>query len=431
MRKATFASRNEFQKAYSKILLPFSWAPSIPSIIPHRIRRKLRSKVRSRQSPSISFGRLHTSYSPADTVEALRLHRWSFYDGQYLILIILDIFSLCIIPSPGPLVKTALATLIITALILPVTRQFLLPSLAIWSWLVFFYACGFIPSTWRAPIWVRVLPALENIFYGANLSNILSAHTSTFLSVMAWLPYGIMHYGAPVVCSIIMFIFAAPGTVPMFAKCYGWMNLIGVAIQLTFPCSPPWYENMYGLAPANYSIHGSPAGLAAIDKLFGIALYTPTFTGSPVVFGAFPSLHAGSAVMEALFMSHVFPRLTGLFALYTLWLWWATMYLSHHYAVDLVGGSLLSGVIFHVVKSKFLPRQQPNKSFRWDYDFVDVGDDPAEKGYISIDSGTVDTDDWTVGSSSSVSSDSRSPIDESDSWEGATLASYSDAEAQR
>ena len=340
MRKSTFPSRNDFQKTYSKILLPFSWPPSIPTIIPHRIRRRLRSKVRSRQSPSTSISRLQTSYSPADTIESLRLHRWSFYDGQYLILIILGIFSLCIIPSPGALVKTALSTLIIAALILPISRQFLLPSLAIWSWLVFFYACGFIPSTWRPPIWVRVLPALENIFYGANLSNILSAHTSTFLSIMAWLPYGIIHYGAPAVCSIIMFIFAAPGTVPMFAKSFGWMNLIGVAIQLTFPCSAPWYENMYGLAPANYSIHGSPAGLAAIDELFGIALYTPTFTGSPMVFGAFPSLHAGSAVMEALFMSHVFPRLTPLFALYTLWLWWATMYLSHHYAVDLVGGSL-------------------------------------------------------------------------------------------
>ena len=118
------------------------------------------------------------------------------------------------------------------------------------------------------------------------------------------------------------------------------MNLIGVAIQLTFPCSPPWYENKYGLAPANYSMHGSPAGLAAIDKLFGIALYTPGFTASPMVFGAFPSLHAGSAVMEALFMSYLFPRLTPIFVTYTLWLWWATMYLSHHYAVDLVGGSL-------------------------------------------------------------------------------------------
>ena len=141
-------------------------------------------------------------------------------------------------------------------------------------------------------------------------------------------------------CSMIIFIFAAPRTLPLFARSFGWMNLIGVAIQLTFPCSPPWYEKKYGLAPANYSMQGSPAGLAAIDELFGIALYTPGFTGSPMVFGAFPSLHAGSAVMEALFMSHVFPRLTPVFIMYTLWLWWATMYLSHHYAVDLVGGSL-------------------------------------------------------------------------------------------
>lgn len=207
--------------------------------------------------------------------------------------------------------------------------------------------CGdsFIPSDWRPPIWVRVLPALENIFYGANISNILSAHKSTFLDIIAWLPYGIMHFGAPAVCSIIMFIFASPGTVPVFAKSYGFMNLIGVAIQLTFPCSPPWYENMYGLAPANYSIKGSPAGLARIDELFGIALYTPTFTGSPMVFGAFPSLHAGSAVMEALFMSHVFPRLRPVFVVYALWLWWATMYLSHHYAVDLVGGSLRTSTL--------------------------------------------------------------------------------------
>ena len=205
----------------------------------------------------------------------------------------------------------------------------------------------FIPSTWRPPIWVRVLPALENIFYGANLSNILSAHTSTFLSIMAWLPYGIIHFGAPVVCSGIMFVFAAPGTVPMFAKSFGWMNLIGVAIQLTFPCSPPWYENKYGLVPATYAVKGSPAGLAAIDELFGIQLYTPGFTGSPLVFGAFPSLHAGSAVMEALFMSHVFPKLTPLFTVYTLWLWWATMYLSHHYAVDLVGGSLREYLYSH------------------------------------------------------------------------------------
>ena len=198
----------------------------------------------------------------------------------------------------------------------------------------------FVPKDWRPPIWVRVLPALENIFYGANLSNILSAHKNSFLDVLAWLPYGIIHFGAPAVCSMFMFIFGPPGTAPVFARSFGYMNVIGVSIQLLFPCAPPWYENLYGLAPANYSIHGSPAGLARLDQLFGIDLYTSTFTASPMVFGAFPSLHSGSATIEALFMSHLFPQLQPLFIAYTMWMWWATMYLSHHYAVDLVGGSL-------------------------------------------------------------------------------------------
>ena len=196
------------------------------------------------------------------------------------------------------------------------------------------------PGDFRPSIWVRVLPALENIFYGANLSNILAAHKHWILDVLAWLPYGITHFGAPFVCSALMFTFAPPKYVPVFARTFGYMNMIGVIIQMAFPCSPPWYENMYGLAPANYSIPGSPAGLAAVDRLFGIDLYTSTFTASPLVFGAFPSLHSANATLEALFMSNVFPRLTPLFILYVMWLWWSTMYLSHHYAVDLVGGSL-------------------------------------------------------------------------------------------
>ena len=142
MKKSTFSSRSGFQETYSKAKFPFSWRPSMPSLIPRRIRRKLRSKVRSRQSPSSSLTSLQTSFSPADTLRSLRAHRWSFYDGQYLILIVLGIFSLCMIPSPGPIVKTAISTVVLVALILPVTRQFLLPSLSIWTWLTFYYACG-------------------------------------------------------------------------------------------------------------------------------------------------------------------------------------------------------------------------------------------------------------------------------------------------
>lgn len=198
----------------------------------------------------------------------------------------------------------------------------------------------FISGDYRPPIWVRVLPALENILYGANLSNILSAHKHVVLDVLAWLPYGIAHYGSPVVVCICLFIWGPPGTMPTFARAFGYMNIAGVTIQLLFPCSPPWYENLYGLAPANYSVPGDAAGLKAIDKLFGIDLYTSGFHASPMVFGAFPSLHSGWATLETLFMGHVFPRMMPVYIAYTMWLWWATMYLSHHYAVDLVAGSL-------------------------------------------------------------------------------------------
>jgi len=229
--------------------------------------------------------------------------------------------------------------------------------------------------------------------------------------------------------------------------------MIGVIIQLAFPCSPPWYENMYGLAPANYSIPGSPAGLAAVDRLFGIDLYTSTFTASPLVFGAFPSLHSANATLEALFMSNVFPRLTPLFILYVMWLWWSTMYLSHHY-VDLVGGSLrklkfisiakspltlhaVAGICFFIAKSKFLPRLQWDKDLRWDYDYIEIGDTPetfnSPTGEYEEFHPLSDSDEWTLGTSSSFSSRSRSPSSGTRSssdnmWEGDTLASGSDGE---
>ncbi|KAK5725363.1 Phosphatidylinositol:ceramide phosphoinositol transferase (IPC synthase) [Elasticomyces elasticus] len=385
--------------------LPLSWAS------PHRLlRRQLRSarsKLRSRQSPTgTSIATLNTSLNPADTLRALRAHHWSYHDAQYIILAIVAIFSITVTPVPGPITKTLIATLLMTGLTIPLTRQFLLPALPVLGWAIFFPACAFVPSHLRPGIWVKLLPAMENILYGANLSNILSAHKSTPLNILAWLPYGIMHYGSPVVVCAFMFLFGPPGMLPIWAKSFGYMCITGVAIQLFFPCSPPWYENMYGLAPANYSIHGEAAGLAAIDRLFGVDMYTSKFAASPVVFGAFPSLHSGWATLEMLFMG------------------------------------LISGVCYFYARDKFMPRVQQGKMFRWDYDYVEFGE-AAETSSDSYDlddfyqppgSGGPDSDEWTLGSSSSMSGGSRepsvgglrSPLQES--WEGDTLASGSDHE---
>ena len=113
--------------------------PSIPGF--HRVRRKFASRMRSGQSPTSNLATLQTSYDPADTIRALRAHRWSYWDGQYLFLVILGIFCLSIIETPGAIIKTLISTLLITSLILPITRQFFLPFLPIVGWLVLFYAC--------------------------------------------------------------------------------------------------------------------------------------------------------------------------------------------------------------------------------------------------------------------------------------------------
>jgi hypothetical protein len=142
-------------------------------------------------------------------------------------------------------------------------------------------------------------------------------------------------------------------------------------------------------------------------------------------------------------MAHTFPRLRPLFVLYSLWLWWATMYLSHHYAVDLVAGGIISATVYYVAKSAFLPRMQPGKMFRWEYEYVERGEakqpfayglagDLDEEAYPTLHG---DSDEWTLGSSSSFSPASRSPsagfrspLTADESWEGDTLASGSDSE---
>lgn len=126
------------------------------------------------------------------------------------------------------------------------------------------------------------------------------------------------------------------------------------------------YEIIYGSAPADYSIPGEAGGLLRIDAILGLDLYSSTFGNSPLVFGAFPSLHSGCATLEMLFVVYLCPRLKPVALLYVLWMWFATMYLTHHYMIDLVGGSIYAILTFAVAQ-KFLPQVNPDAGTRMEY----------------------------------------------------------------
>jgi inositol phosphorylceramide synthase catalytic subunit len=139
---------------------------------------------------------------------------------------------------------------------------------------------------------------------------------------------------------------------------------------------------MYGFAAADYSMNGSPGGLERIDMLFGTKLYTSSFSASPLVFGAFPSLHAGWATLHALYLHHLFPRARVLLCAYVMWVWWATMYLTHHYFVDLIGGSCLAATVFYIAQRNYLPQILSGKLFRWHYDSVVRGVSTQQAGKL-------------------------------------------------
>lgn len=310
---------------------------------------------------------LEWRWNPIHTYNKVSNYKPTKYDViHYSFLSLVNLFVFVMLPVHF-LWKFLLFALYFTLITVPITSQLFFNAYPILTWVFLFFSSSKIPVSWRPPISVKVLPATETIFYGDNLSNILAASTNSFLDMMAWLPYGIIHFSFPFVLAAFIWVFGPPTSLQSYAKAFGYMNLIGVIIQNCFPSAPPWYKLLHGLNPADYSMKGSPGGLGRIDVLFGFDMYTTTFENSPVIFGAFPSLHSGSATMEALFLTWLFPKGVVFWWIYVSWLWWCTMYLTHHYFIDLTAGACLSVIVFTIVRYTSLPVNEKNKFCRFSY----------------------------------------------------------------
>lgn len=91
---------------------------------------------------------------------------------------------------------------------------------------------------------------------------------------------------------------------------------------------------------------GSAAGLVRVDAVLGTHIYANAFKASPLVFGAFPSLHGAFASCCFLFVARYSRRGAYTMGFYLLWQWFSTMYLRHHWRLDLLGGLVYSSLAF-------------------------------------------------------------------------------------
>ncbi|PXF47232.1 Inositol phosphorylceramide synthase catalytic subunit aur1 [Gracilariopsis chorda] len=220
-------------------------------------------------------------------------------------------------------------------------------------WLLLF-TCGvaLIPDEKRPTINVTLLPFLDKHVFLSSHTWFPSSNTSTISSVLdlvAAVPYTVHPLLPFAFLTVSLPSRVRRAKLPVFILAFGTMNLAAVCTHLTFPTAPPWYYIKHGVQPANYSMKGDPAILARLDQRYNMQLYHNMYAkGGKVVFGAWPSLHAAWPYLIARFPSHFPSLLARVLWLYALLVWWAAIYLRHHYLADIVGAILFAEIALRV-----------------------------------------------------------------------------------
>jgi hypothetical protein len=129
--------------------LPFLWPGSLNlsqfNPIPYKFRpsRKLRMRQRARSAAEAKgqddVTRLNTSFNVLETLRHLRRRQWKLLDLQHVIIAGFLVFCMFITPS-APLIKMGAVVAYSMLLLMPITQQFFLPSLPIWTYLIYFFS---------------------------------------------------------------------------------------------------------------------------------------------------------------------------------------------------------------------------------------------------------------------------------------------------
>lgn len=112
-----------------------------------------------------------------------------------------------------------------------------------------------------------------------------------------------------------------------------------VFVFIVYPAAPPWMASEQGFMPPLKRITGrgwSEVGLDTVSKTFdrGVAVLNPV--------AAMPSLHAGLALLVALWFTRNSPRwLRGLALLHPFFMTVTLVYFGEHYIVDCIAGWLV------------------------------------------------------------------------------------------
>ncbi|CAA9234664.1 MAG: hypothetical protein AVDCRST_MAG95-1164 [uncultured Adhaeribacter sp.] len=224
-----------------------------------------------------------------------------------------------------------------------VTRKFITGfSIFIVFWILFDYMKAF-PNYWFNPVHIQDLYNAEKLFFGIKSGSITLTpnefwlqYRTTFLDVLSGIFY-LTWVPIPLAFASFLF-FKNRQQFVYFALTFLLINLLGWVIYYAYPAAPPWYVQQHGFRLVT-NTPGNTAGLARFDGFFHTNLFQSIYAKSSNVFAAMPSLHAAYPLL--VFYYAIKNRLGSvgiLFGIIMAGIWFAAVYTSHHYVLDVLAG---------------------------------------------------------------------------------------------
>ena len=233
------------------------------------------------------------------------------------------------------------------------TRKFITAfSIFIVYWILFDYMKAF-PNYNYNTVHIKSLYDLEKSIFGIKSGlSVLTPnefwikHQHPFLDVMSGLFY-LTWIPLPLSLAGYLFFKNRPQFFN-FAFTFLLVNLIGFVIYYLYPAAPPWYSQQYGFKfIANTP--GNTAGLSRFDSFFNVGIFKSIYSKSSNVFAAMPSLHSSYPLIALYYAvkSKISLGLTIIIGITLPGIWFAAVYTSHHYVLDVLAGisCAITGII--------------------------------------------------------------------------------------
>lgn len=224
-----------------------------------------------------------------------------------------------------------------------VTRKFILGfTVFIVFWVIFDYMKAF-PNYEFNAVRISELYELEKSIFGFKFNGVvitpnefwLLRHTNSLdimsgIFYLSWIPVPLGFAG--------VLFFYRKREFFYFSLTFLLVNLLGFCIYYIYPAAPPWYVQQYGF-DFIANTKGNTAGLSRFDAYFGVEIFKGLYEKSSNVFAAMPSLHSSYPLIVLYYgIRNKLGSINFILAIVTLGIWFAAVYSSHHYVLDVLAG---------------------------------------------------------------------------------------------